>query len=330
MQSLIVEIPGFGKHPNADNLSITNIMGGACIFRTDSFNKGDKAIYIQIDSLLPDNWKENPRLSFIKDQRIRASRLRGIFSMGMLIPLLDSEKDLPVGTSMDGALGITKYEEKFYIEHREMERNPGITPVYKVSNYRHHKDVLVPGEEVVVTEKIHGKSSQYFCYKDKNYAGSHYAFWKPNESNLWWRIFDQYQLENVVKDCKNKYALYGEVFGHNVQDLTYGLKSGGVMWRLFDIYDLENQKFVDYDEEFLRINEDLNLPTTPVLYKGPYNPELIESLRNGKSTLANQIREGIVIRPVKERFDNSVKYGRVILKLVGEDYLLRKNGTEFH
>lgn len=329
MQSLIVEIPGFGKHPNADSLSITNIMGGACIFRTGLFKKGDKAIYIQIDSLLPNNWKENPRLSFIKEQRIRAIKLRGVFSMGLLISVLDSEKGLPAGTCMDSVLGITRYEEKFYVNHREIERSPEVTPIYKVSNYRHHKDVLIPGEEVVVTEKIHGKTSQYFCYKDKNYAGSHYAFWKPNEMNLWWRIFDQYSLDRFVKEYENKYALYGEVYGDKVQDLTYGLNHNGIGWRLFDIFDIEKQGFIDYDL-FKRLSDFFGLPTTPVLYKGPYGADLIEPMRNGKSVLANQMREGVVIRPVKERFDNSVKHGRVILKLVGEDYLLRKNGTEFH
>jgi len=51
-------------------------------------------------------------------------------------------------------------------------------------------------------------------------------------------------------------------------------------------------------------------------------------LSGGKSELAEHMREGCVIHPVRERFDE--RLGRVIVKMVGEDYLLRKGGTEFH
>jgi hypothetical protein len=39
---------------------------------------------------------------------------------------------------------------------------------------------------------------------------------------------------------------------------------------------------------------------------------------------AGNIREGFVVRPLKERFDGEI--GRVILKYIGESYLLRKGG----
>ena len=47
-------------------------------------------------------------------------------------------------------------------------------------------------------------------------------------------------------------------------------------------------------------------------------------LANGASTLpgAAHTREGFVVRPTKERWHPLL--GRVILKLIGEDYLLRK------
>lgn len=51
----------------------------------------------------------------------------------------------------------------------------------------------------------------------------------------------------------------------------------------------------------------------------------------GKGKLAGKelnIREGIVIKPCKERGNSEL--GRVILKSVSEGYLLRKGGTEFN
>lgn len=329
MQSLIVEISGFGKHNNADTLNITQIMGGTCIFKAGVFQKGDRAVYIQIDSVLPEDWQSNPRLSFIKERRIKASRLRGVFSMGILIPLLDSEKELPLGHCMDEVLGIVKYEEKMSIISSDMERNPGITPVYKISNYRHHKKTLTIGEQVVVTEKIHGMSSVFPWYEDRLWASSHYGFRKPNKDSIWWQIAEAYHLETMLQELNLPIALYGEVYGHKIQDLTYGAKVDQKNWALFDIYDYKEKSFLS-EVAFRGLADYLGLPTAPVLYKGPFDPDLIEPMRNGKSTLANQIREGIVIKPVKERFDNGIENGRVALKLVGEDYLLRKNGTEFH
>lgn len=67
----------------------------------------------------------------------------------------------------------------------------------------------------------------------------------------------------------------------------------------------------------------LDLATVPELYRGPWSKELIK-LSNGKTTIqgADHCREGFVVKPVNERFD--MLAGRVIFKMVGEDYLLRK------
>jgi hypothetical protein len=43
----VIELKGFGPHPNADTLSITSIEGRPVIFKTGDFNKGDKVVYIQ-------------------------------------------------------------------------------------------------------------------------------------------------------------------------------------------------------------------------------------------------------------------------------------------
>jgi len=66
-----------------------------------------------------------------------------------------------------------------------------------------------------------------------------------------------------------------------------------------------------------------DLPWVPVLYRGSYDPVKLKELSNGPSTMpgADHIREGVVIKPVKERYD--IKLGRVQLKIVSDDYLER-------
>ena len=42
-----------------------------------------------------------------------------------------------------------------------------------------------------------------------------------------------------------------------------------------------------------------------------------------------QIREGVVIRPARERYSEELS-GRLVLKSISDDYVLRKGGTEYH
>jgi ATP-dependent RNA circularization protein (DNA/RNA ligase family) len=121
-------------------------------------------------------------------------------------------------------------------------------------------------------------------------------------------------------------VLYGEAYGQ-VQDLKYDATQGQIMFAAFDLFDSNTRRFLDF-ADFMRITESLQIPTVPVLYFGAYVPETIEPLRNGQSSIAHNIREGFVIKPVVERYTD--RLGRVLLKMVGEDYMLRKGGTEYH
>ena len=69
----------------------------------------------------------------------------------------------------------------------------------------------------------------------------------------------------------------------------------------------------------------------PTIYVGPYDYIKMEELSKGNTIIkdVNHIREGIVIRPMKEKFNE--KIGRVILKFLNDDYLLDQNPkTEYH
>jgi hypothetical protein len=89
---------------------------------------------------------------------------------------------------------------------------------------------------------------------------------------------------------------------------------------LFDAMDLSTLRYLDVDD-FLALAKKLELPTVPLLYRGPWRQEL-RSLAEGKTMLgADHVREGFVVRPVKERFDERVQ--RVVLKYHGEGYLLK-------
>ncbi len=165
----LVQVGRFGKHPNADSLSITQVYGQNIIFRTDSFKEGDLAVFIPPDSVLPMDpghplLKDNPNLK--PGHRVDAVRLRGIFSNGFMVPahVLFSEEELksiPVGTHVADRIGVTKYEDDGdrLSTRGDNEPDPGYMPCYTDiegwPKYR-NQGVIQEGEEVVLTEKIHG------------------------------------------------------------------------------------------------------------------------------------------------------------------------------
>ena len=75
------------KHPGADSLDILKVMGYHVITQIGLYKVGDTVVFIQPDTVLP---KEAPCAeSFLKraTPRVKAMRLRGEYSMGIVLPL---------------------------------------------------------------------------------------------------------------------------------------------------------------------------------------------------------------------------------------------------
>ena len=120
----VVRIGKIEKHPNADSLSITKIYDYPVIIKTEEWNEGDLAVYFPVESVLPDVsvfqflWKEKENPS-PKARMVRAIKLRGIFSMGLLIPMkklytsfpgLSLDFEWKEGDNLAEHLGVYKYE----------------------------------------------------------------------------------------------------------------------------------------------------------------------------------------------------------------------------
>lgn len=330
----VVKLGKIGKHPNADSLSITTIEGCPVIFKTGDFNEGDVAVYIPVDAVVPETV---PGTEFLgKHRRIKAKRLRGIFSMGLLLsPGVPNESLIipitaQVGDNVGPELGITKYEEPepTHFAGEDASAPSGISvPVYDIESHRKYRDVFEPDEKVVVTEKIHGCNGRFLFHDGQLHVGSHKR-WKKEGNTLWWRVAKEYGLAEKLAKFPD-FVFYGEVYGA-VQDLRYGCEKDELRLDIFDIYDAKTGRWLNWQEVEDTVLE-CDLITVPTLYIGRYIPEVIEPMCDGNTIVMHgitQIREGIVIKPLKERWDN--KLGRVITKLVGEEYLTRKGGTELH
>ena len=316
----VVEIGKIEKHPNADNLSITHIHDGyPVIIRTGDFKEGDKAVYVPVDSVIP---LDAPKWAFLNGHnRIKAKKLRGVFSMGLLV---QADSGWYIGQDVREVMNIVKYEPPEPLTVRgENEHCPFAFPNYTdVEALRRWPDILEVGEEVILTEKLHGASSKYVFHDGQLWVGSHHNVKKYNPDNMWWKVAEKYQLEKRLAEIPD-YILYGETYG-NVQDLKYGASKNDLFLAFFDAFSLASGKYVNWDSLVMVLSlAGLLTFSPPILYRGPWAHNLV-SLSDGPSLVprANHVREGFVVKPTTERFHDSI--GRVILKMHGEDYLTRK------
>ncbi len=361
----VVRIGAIVKHPNADTLSITEVEGCPVIIRTGDFKEGDLAIYLPVESLIPEGriWVARfcSHLKFKHGlHRLKAVRLRGIFSMGMVVPiealavasglsipetLKVKELENALNHNVADQLGVVKYEEPEEVIQAQAvpypksrwevfvsfirglfglrrKAAPRPFPIYGVEHYRKNKRTLYEGEEIIVTEKIHGTNFAAGYIKGKFLVSSHKVLRKEDDS-VYWRAARSYCLEERLKEFPG-FVVYGEIFGPSIQDMGYDLRGADIELRLFDVYDTKTRRYLD-EADFQAFCNATGQLRTPPLYRGPYDQEQVERLADGESQIASHFREGIVIKPVV-----TGARGRVALKLVGETYLLRKNGTERH
>lgn len=307
------------KHPDADTLSTCEVFGYPVVIRTGEFNEGDLAVYVPVDSVMP---ADDARFDFLKGKlRIRAARLRGIYSQGLLVK---PEPGWIEGQDVREAMRITKWEPEMGSigPDTENEAGPEGVPVYTdIEGYRRHPNELHVGEELVITEKVHGANARFGMVDGRMYAGSRVRFKRPDPDNLWWKAVAQNELEKKVARAPG-FVFYGEVYGQVQRGFQYGAKQGQVFFRAFDVWDIAAQRYLDFDD-FVVLAAVCDIETMPVLWRGLCGEAPLD-LRNGASMIpgASNIREGFVVKPTHERTSHM---GRVVLKLVGENYLLSKH-----
>ena len=74
----------------ADKIEVAKVLGWECVVKKGEFKVGEKVIYVEVDSVMP----ELPEYDFLKDRkyRVRTIKLRGQVSMGLVLPITILEK----------------------------------------------------------------------------------------------------------------------------------------------------------------------------------------------------------------------------------------------
>ena len=349
----VVKLESIFPHPNADALELTNVWGYQCVIPKNKHKVGDLLAFIEPDYTVPLDRNE---FKFLDDgkgksrQRITMRRFRGEPSYGLLIPAPEGSVE---GDNVMDVLGVERYEPPAPKGSGMLTgiqaKGPDIpVPHYDLENFKKFHSLFKEGENVILTEKVHGTNARYVFHNGEMHCGSR-TTWKMKPGThvkdvtwtdengvevvktitapecVWWTTLEQNPW--IEEWCRNHpdMAIYGEVYGPNVQgsNFHYGKAQGQYGFATFDV--LDHGRWIDNAELFDNpVYCDGLLETVSVLYRGPLNVAALEKLAEEDSCYKNQkVREGVVVKLERgERFDP--RHGRVALKYVSDRYLCMK------
>ena len=196
IECLVLPVETVDDHPNADRLSLVRVQGYnfICISakledKSHRYKPGDLVVYIPEAALLPpwllkklefwDPKEEKGTLNGTKGNRVKAIRLRGVVSQGILYECLGGKlqnqfktASVEAGDDAQLFLGIQKYEPEATSEQKEKMHgdffNSGYVLNYDIDSILKYKDLIQDQEPVEFTEKIHGTNFQItFLPKDQ-------------------------------------------------------------------------------------------------------------------------------------------------------------------
>ena len=103
---------------DADAIETVHIQGWTVVCKKGIHFKGEKVVFFEVDSFLPEkeeyellrasSFKTHPTLG--SGFRLRTIKLRKQLSQGLVIPLPEQFKELPIGTDLTEELEIKKWE----------------------------------------------------------------------------------------------------------------------------------------------------------------------------------------------------------------------------
>lgn len=358
-------------HGNADRLEIATVYGFQVVVQKNKYKAGDTVIYIPIDSILSPE-VENKLFSSeskikLHKSRVRQIRIRGLASQGMLANPSDLLEhgwvhNFKLEDDLSKYLNITKYEppeptfsmSSGLPKNRNKKQDHPLFHKYNgLDNIKWLPNLFKEGEEVVITEKLHGINSRCSilpyntntlwkkmlkfiklapkyekCYGSNNVEISS----RPSYSGFYGEDVygSTFKSIDVFSRLKPGETIFGEIVGPGIQkNYDYGLKEHRFV--LFDVKVLQEngkQKWLD-PEEVEKFAKERGFDFVPVLYRGPFNKQKAYELTKGSSIFdpKTKVKEGIVI---KARFDYDVEGNKKALKFINEDYLDNKTNTDFH
>jgi len=320
-------IEGIAPIEGADNIMQARVMGWTVVVKKGEFAPGDRCVFFEIDSVLPDGpaWSEFMRP---RGFRVRTVKLRGVLSQGLALPVSILGGEVPaVGIDIRDRLGVVKYEPVLPDAREVLGPFPGRVPKTDEIRLQSALGVLgeLAGRDFFVTTKCDGTSATYLRDGDAGLvACSRNWALAPGENHVW-RLAAQYELGRRLPP---DFAIQGEVCGPGIQKNRLGLPAVDLF--VFSVYDVRAARFLDF-EPFTAFCAEHGLRTVPIerVVRGAeaaaYRHDLdgwLEAAR-GLYPGTKQRKEGIVVRPLVEVRSETLGGSRLSFKVINNDFLLK-------
>ena len=282
----------------ADRIEVVQILNWDCVARKGEYQVGDKVIYFEIDSLLPDI----PAFEFLKGSswsqklnkyKISTHKFRNQISQGLVIPYeqikdlmvqingeIDFRIDYPEGEDLTELFKIEKYEppvsngalgdiinHEWYIPKTDEERiqvcAADVLPAYMNSEQGDWYSSI----------KLDGTSCTVGLFDDAFLIGGRNQFYK--DENMYTQTVNKYAFDGNIKNKFEYYqavngiyvAFQGELCGPGIQGNKLGLKEKE--WFVFNAFVSKtgkNGSYVKCDLLYmLKLCEEFGLKHVPLI-----------------------------------------------------------------
>lgn len=328
MMAWITKIDKVVKHPDADSLDICTVGGWQCVTKLGEFKPGDPAVYISIDSWVPE-WiapflvkgAEPRKYNGVPGERLRTVKIRGQLSQGLLIPIKDLAHHFPENgkngnwealaeakTDVTEVLGVQKWEAPVPAQLAGQVRGNFPTAVPKTDQERiqnlkkEFEEWKAQNLVFEITEKLDGSScTMYLDLEGDFHVCSRNLDLKRDENNSFWKAAIQNDVENrMVAANLHGVAIQGELVGKGIQGNQYKIR--GQKFYVFDIYDTKAGAYLN-SEQRINLCQQLGLDHVPLVAVKAITAEDIEGIlqeAEGKSMLNDSEREGLVWKCISD------------------------------
>ena len=309
-------------HENADTLELAVIGNWKCIVKKDLFVPKEKVVFIEPDTVLPD--KPWAAMYKAKSSRVKAIRLRGVWSEGIVEKLSALDLEKTVEGDVSEILDIRKYEPPLPNEVNIKGGLPLGMP--KTDEDRWEKMEPMPyGQIVDITLKRDGKSWT-------GYAASQDDVWVTGICGRTQEHKLEYQNEFTLQDKKlgllekllpfcQKHdvaiALRGELCGGKIQNSKVNPHAGGeTNVALYSCYLINEHRYAGKGDPFYVFNvaRALGFPTVEMIEENvELTPAIIKKYSEELTSLNGKPFEGVVVKGTNFSF-----------KIINKDYDSKK------
>ena len=326
----------------ADKIELAKVLGWQCVVNKGQFEKGDPAVYFEIDSFLP----IRPEFEFMRSSsykktdimgegfKIRTMKFRGQISQGLVLPIStfpEIPADVELNTDVSDLLGVKKWEI-------EEVATTGGTVIGTLPMDVPHTDETrcqaepkliqdFSGLEYYITTKMDGSSHSVSIDEDGFHVTGHNYEYKDDGTSSFYELVKRDNIEEKMNKYYSENGLHlltiqGELCAPGIQ--RNRLKLTRPEWYVFTVR--INGKRVGL-KKMQEVCRDLGLQMVPLEEVGidlPSKYPTVESLlerADGEYPNGGK-KEGIVIRPTEPVYSERIS-AALSMKVVSNKYLLK-------